>query len=375
MKPRLLFIADSGPYPPRDGKRQRNLALVTAAQTKYYVDYLILGNLSEFKEAKMYEAKSLKFFYLSYETHKGLTKKLGLSFMPNSENKKRIDRFLTERNFDKILCRYVSAAKDLPPIDNLIIDIDDDYQELMNSKIKSEKDWVRKIRYWQIAKLNTIFYKRVLESAARLILVKPQHLNLPYEILPNMPFQSLLSNDSRSYCKPSGNSILFVGKLTYLPNSDGISWFLKSVWPQLIMTNPVIKLTIVSVTNPDEKLLKIIKESVGVTLKINIDDLSFEYREHTICIVPVFNGGGSNVKLSEALYHYRRVVSSTFGARGFEKWNSIGLVRMASTVDEWVLAIEQELKMENAESDFNSLSNHFSFKHWANTLITILDEA
>ncbi|MFC5624593.1 glycosyltransferase family 4 protein [Algoriphagus winogradskyi] len=312
---------------------------------------------------------------MPYETHKGLTKKLGLSFLPNSENKKRIDRFLTERNFDKILCRYVSAAKDLPPIDNLIIDIDDDYQELMNSKIKSEKDWARKIRYWQIAKLNTIFYKRVLESAARLILVKPQHLNLPYDILPNMPFQSLLSNDSRSFCKPSGNSILFVGKLTYLPNSDGILWFLKSVWPQLIMTNPTIKLTIVSVTNPDEELAKIIKESVGVTLKINIDNLAFEYREHTICIVPVFYGGGSNVKLSEALYHYRKVVSSTFGARGFEEWNSIGLVRMASTVGEWVLAIEQGLKMENAESDFNSLSDHFSFNHWANTLITILDEA
>ncbi len=195
---------------------------------------------------------------------------------------------------------------------------------------------------------------------------------LPSEILPNLPFQSILNVDPRSYHKPTSNAILFVGKLTYSPNSEGISWFLKEVWPQLLLSNPGIRMTLVSVTNPDNVLAKLIKERMGVTLKINIDDLDSEYQGHKTCIVPIFSGSGSNIKLTEALYHSRKVISTPFGARGFEEFVTPGLIKLAESPIGWVNAIESQLKEEDNEHYFIEMNTYFSFDNWSKKLIDIL---
>lgn len=375
MKPSILFISESSPYPSRDGKRQRTLALVTAAQTNYNVDYLILGNKNDFDKVKSNNREGFDFFFLPNSPNSGFIKKLGLSFFPNPENRKQILQFLKDKNYEKILCRYASTGKDLPKIDNLIIDIDDDYNEVINSKIKSEKAWYRKARYWQIGKLNNIFYQRILKSARCLILVKPRQLAFSTKLLPNLPFQSILNVKKRSFSRPTSNSILFVGKLSYEPNSDGISWFLKEVWPLLLAVNDLFHLTIVSIIEPNENLSELIRLSMGVTLRINVEELESVYREHALCVVPIFFGGGTNVKLSEALYHYRRVISTPFGMRGFEKWENYGLVTTTITKSEWVNAIVSGLKMEHVESDFDEAMLDYSFEKWTKTLISILDEA
>ena len=375
MKPKLLFVSNSGPFPPRDGKRQRNLALVTAAQESYQVDYLILGSRNEYEEALAFGTSDLIFFFLQNNSNRGILKKLGLSFYPNAANQQRLYEFLSDKKYAKILCRYASSAKDLPRLDNLIIDLDDDYVELTASKIQSENQWHRKARFWQIGKLNEIFYQRILRSSKRIILVKPQKFLFPTSILPNLPFQSILNSKERIFSRPSTNSILFVGKLSYAPNKEGISWFLKEVWPQIRSNNSEISLTIISVIEPERKLLELIQSNREVILKINVSDLESEYRSHALCIVPVFFGGGSNVKLSEALYHYRRVISTPFGIRGFEKWENCGLVTTAISISEWVNAILNGLNMENVESDFDGLMKDYSFEKWTKTLISILDES
>ena len=47
LKPKLLFISPSSPFPARDGKRQRTLALLLAALQEFEVDFLLLDSPKE----------------------------------------------------------------------------------------------------------------------------------------------------------------------------------------------------------------------------------------------------------------------------------------------------------------------------------------
>src|SRR5690606_15927466 len=113
-------------------------------------------------------------------------------------------------------------------------DVDDDYLELIQTKISQSNTWLKKLRFWQILKCNSIYYHRILTRASRLILVKDQKIKYPQSILPNLPFQILLKDEPRKFFPSSGRSLLFVGKLSYPPNSEGISWFLNQVWPETV---------------------------------------------------------------------------------------------------------------------------------------------
>jgi polysaccharide biosynthesis protein PslH len=373
LKPSLLFVSDSTPFPPKDGKRQRTLALLHALSKGYQVDLLILGIHHEFSLAEKALIKEVNCFFISLHKQSGFLKKLGLSFRPIKTNQIEINDFLRGKGYDKIFCRYASSARDFPKSDNLAIDIDDDYLEFMETKISMEKNWFHKIRLRQILTLNKKYYFEILGKANYLFLSKDQKLSFNYFILSNLPFQAILHGKKIKFNQPNSQDLLFVGKLSYEPKSQGIRWFLNFVWPELKRRKPSIGLSIVSVNEPNESLKKLIKESNGVRLLINVDDLSDVYNQHRLTIVPIFRGSGSNIKLAESLYYYRNVVASTFGAKGFEQFIPSGLVTVADSCQEWIEAIENSLARELSEQDFSKVEQDFSFESWSGKLIRILN--
>lgn len=374
MKPKLLFISSHCPFPPRDGKRQRSLALVLASLKKYEVDYLILGNQSEYHLSFINKLEGLHFFFLPQLKEKIWTKKLGLSYIPNFENQRRIQEFLRGKDYARILCRYVLSAKDLPQMPHVLIDVDDDYSEVMLSKISFESSLFKKIRYWQIFVMNLPFYSRILKKSSHLIWVKPQMKPYLGSVLRNLPFQMLMDKDA-NLKEPNPGTILFLGKLSYAPNSKGIKWFLENVWPHIYEQNRNILLTLISTVAPESDLLALIRSSKGVSLKINVESLVAAYYQHAICIVPVFFGGGSNLKLAEALFMGRNVVSSPFGAKGFEVWAESDLVQIAKTPKEWEFLINNLLSIPWKKEDFIAVRKEFSLHNWNSEVLKVLDSA
>lgn len=373
MSQKLLFISDSIPFPPYDGKRQRTLALLSAASKIFEVDFLVLGSTESEKHKRDFP-QGFNLIYLPQESEKVWVKKLGVSFLPHPINQRRIKDFLRDKSYSKILCRYASSAKDLPNGISFVLDVDDDYLELMKTKIQQEKNPWRKLRFRQILALNRIFYESILKRATNLIWVKPSEISKKGILLPNLPFQLLLGNKPE-LVNPSHSRILFIGKLSYPPNSEGIRWFLEEVWMSLRKSLSSIELTLVSSVGPSSDLDGLIKSSPGVRLKINLENLEEAYRGHSLCIVPVFFGGGSNVKVSEALLMGRKVVSTPFGLRGFEPWENVGLIHVVKRPDEWVKKIQELLKETWSEDAFLEVRRDFSLEKWNQKLLRVLSEA
>ena len=132
-------------------------------------------------------------------------------------------------------------------------------------------------------------------------------------VLPNIPFVDNVPERPMHSNNPA--DILFVGNLTYLPNSDGLSAFLERVWPRVHADCPNAR--VLAIGPPPFAEVRARWERVaGVEIVGAVPSLLPYFQNAALSICPVEWGGGSNIKAVESLgYGVPCVVSPyTFSA-------------------------------------------------------------
>ncbi len=113
----------------------------------------------------------------------------------------------------------------------------------------------------------------------------------------------------------NGEELLFVGSLNYLPNADGLEWFIQNVWPRVqSFTNANI--TIVG-QSPSKHLRKL-AQAPGMNLLSDVADLRPLYERAAIAVVPLRLGAGTRIKILESAALGVPVVTTAIGAEGLE---------------------------------------------------------
>jgi glycosyltransferase involved in cell wall biosynthesis len=106
----------------------------------------------------------------------------------------------------------------------------------------------------------------------------------------------------------------FIGTLHYAPNSHGIHWFLKSVWPLILAQIPDARLRLAGAGSEQ----KIWKSHRNVDCLGWLSDVENEMATWSVAIVPLFIGGGTRIKIAEAFSRKCPVVSTKLGAYGYD---------------------------------------------------------
>ncbi len=107
--------------------------------------------------------------------------------------------------------------------------------------------------------------------------------------------------------------IVFVGSMDWLPNEDGVLFFLREIWPIIQKARPDVRFIIVG-KNPSERIKKFVSNKVIVTGLVQ-DVLPYIY-DSALEVVPLRIGGGSRLKILEAMSAGRAVVSTSIGCEG-----------------------------------------------------------
>jgi glycosyltransferase involved in cell wall biosynthesis len=110
---------------------------------------------------------------------------------------------------------------------------------------------------------------------------------------------------------------IFVGDLTYRPNLQGLSWFFDSAFPLVRKRFPDAKVLVCG-RAPSPETVRWLKGISGVELHASPMDLGPFYRAARACIVPILSGGGSRLKIPEAMAWAVPVVSTSKGAEGLD---------------------------------------------------------
>jgi hypothetical protein len=110
----------------------------------------------------------------------------------------------------------------------------------------------------------------------------------------------------------TGSDLLLVGNLSYPPNVDAATWLCRDVLPHL----PGASVALVGwAPSPDVTALGRLDQ---VTVAGSVASVAPWYERARVAVVPVRRGGGTRIKLIEALAHGRPVVSTSCGAAGLD---------------------------------------------------------
>ena len=107
------------------------------------------------------------------------------------------------------------------------------------------------------------------------------------------------------------SAVAFIGGMDWMPNREGIDWFIEKVWPRVTEQIPGAKFYLAGRNFPTEiKELKI----KGITVLGEVDDARQFILSKSVSIVPLFAGSGMRVKIVEAMALGRAIISTTIGA-------------------------------------------------------------
>ncbi len=132
-------------------------------------------------------------------------------------------------------------------------------------------------------------------------------------------------------------SVFHLGAMDWMPNADGIKWFLENVWQQVTATHPNVKLYLAGRGMPD--WLKQWKMK-NVVIVGEVENSHQFINSKGVMVVPLNSGSGMRVKIIEGMAFGKTIVSTAIGAEGIECENGKDIL-IATTAEEFVTALNK----------------------------------
>ena len=112
---------------------------------------------------------------------------------------------------------------------------------------------------------------------------------------------------------PPPYSISFIGSLDWMPNQDGLKWFLEKVWLPIHTKYPMLEFHIAGRNTPQWVFDK---AGNGVIVHGEVEDAKAFILAYPITVVPLLSGSGMRVKILETMALGRLVITTSIGLEG-----------------------------------------------------------
>ena len=111
------------------------------------------------------------------------------------------------------------------------------------------------------------------------------------------------------------DTVLFFGLLSTVPNIDGATFLVREIWPLIVARRPGARCKIIG-ARPDESVRRL--AGPGIEVIGPVDDLRPHLAAASVVVVPLRIGGGTRLKIVEAMAMGKAIVSTSLGAEGIE---------------------------------------------------------
>jgi sugar transferase (PEP-CTERM/EpsH1 system associated) len=245
----------------------------------------------------------------------------------------RLNRLLSTEPFDLIVCDFLVPAVNLPkhlPCPAVIFTHNVE-SEIWRRHAETRRGLVGRLLY-------DAQYRRMLRFEARtlsrfdgvlavsnadretLARVYPGAIGQPVHVVPTGVDTEYFSPPPLPTPQAAVRNLIFTGSMDWLPNEDAMVYFCHEVMPIIRAEEPAVTLTIVG-RAPTPAVKKLGDECPGVVVTGRVDDVRPYMTDAAVYVVPLRIGGGTRLKIFEAMAMGKAVVSTTVGAEGLPVTN------------------------------------------------------
>ena len=264
----------------------------------------------------------------------------------------RVKRWLSEGRFDVAVCDFLSASSNFP--DHLTLpcvlfqhNVESSLWQRMAS---TESNLIRKISFAIESAKMTRYERRALSRFHHVIAVSEIDRGQMLAMDNNCAISVVPTGvDTEKFAvvlpvSADPPKIAFVGSMDWEPNIDAAEYFCRDIWPQITSEYPNAQFQLVG-RNPHARVKRLASDSVIVTG--TVPAVTDFLREAAVVIVPLRIGGGTRLKIFEAMAMGKAVVSTTIGAEGLDVQSGRDLVLAddATSFAESILSLVRDAEL------------------------------
>jgi glycosyltransferase involved in cell wall biosynthesis len=236
--------------------------------------------------------------------------------------RRQVAGLIQRERFDAVVCDFLSASLNVPDLAGTVL-----FQHNVEAQI-----WERRLEHATFLPareyLRSQYQKmrryegEVCRAVKRVIAVSSQDAQTMRSEYGVRCVQAVPTGVDLEYFTPPAHrnrkaSMVFVGAMDWTPNVDGVQWFVTEVLPRIHMRRPDCEL-IVAGRRPDPAIHRLARTHPGVLVTGTVPDVRPYLWEAAVSIVPLRIGGGTRLKIFEAMAAKVPVVSTTIGAEGLD---------------------------------------------------------
>jgi polysaccharide biosynthesis protein PslH len=173
---------------------------------------------------------------------------------------------------------------------------------------------------WREWKRTAAAERRYLQKADHVLAVSNNDRDAFAKLLPPEKISVIPTGADTEFFKPSEenempNSLVFTGSLDWLPNEDGILYFVNEILPLVRRELPDATLCVVG-RRPSRRLRELVCRTPNIELTGWVEDVRPYVAQRSVYVVPLRIGGGTRLKIFEAMAMEKAIVSTSIGAEG-----------------------------------------------------------
>ena len=365
----VLFLSTRSPYPINGGHPQRTFHLLQEAARRHYVSFVTfiqhpeewdgLDKIKEFcQEVYAFEAPSDS---SKFALGAGLVANT-ISSRPFVAQKydtmafrRTIRRVREDHGIDLLhldMLPLVAYANEAPNKAKVLVHHNVEHV-LLQRRADTEKGLARRFWLEQARRLKN-YEAEAVRKVTRSIAVSDVDAEILTQLAPGCQVRTVPNGVNTEYFTPMDVpvdplEILYVGAMTHHPNVDAVRYFCEKSWPIIRAAKPNAKFTIVGAHPPPD--LKALEERYGgVTVVGQVPDIRPYVARASVYVVPLRIGGGTRLKILDAMAMGKAVVTTSIGCEGLEVTDGRDII-IADTPElfaGWVLDVMKNPEMQQA---------------------------
>ena len=242
----------------------------------------------------------------------------------SNELRATVDRLRREGSFDAVVCDFLNSAPHFSDLSGVVLFQHNVESVIWRRHVENAPTPLHKAYFGLQARRMLAYERSVCTSVASVIAVSDRDAQTMRDLYGVKHVGVVPTGVDLEYFTPREESaptvdLAFIGSMDWMPNVDGVLWFASEVLPRIRSKAPDCTVAIIGHKPPPE-ITKLGERDPGIRVTGTVDDVRPWLWSASTAVVPLRIGGGTRLKIYEAMAARTAVVSTTIGAEGLGIW-------------------------------------------------------
>jgi sugar transferase (PEP-CTERM/EpsH1 system associated) len=192
--------------------------------------------------------------------------------------------------------------------------------QIWHRQFKTAFNPIWKVVAWSEYRKMLRYERLCLENADHVFTVSENDRSMFARFIDRQHITVIPTGVDTEYFRPAGdggqaNKLVFTGAMDWMPNEDAIVYFAGEILPLIRQEIPQVTLTVAG-RGPSRRLLALAVANKCIRVTGRVTDIRPYMAEGSVFVVPLRIGGGTRLKIFEAMAMGKAIVSTSIGAEG-----------------------------------------------------------